>query len=161
MGRPLKIKKSATTDTGFNNPDSTDYYGVVGGDEALAALASPVIRARVFISGQSEENGYIVRQKGKKKFLVVGDSSAATGTCTLTNEADSALSSGSMTVSVVLADSSVVRLARFNNRWGEIFDGTVYLVNFFDTSNDTIIRSGTASTTVDLVQVENSSIWPG
>lgn len=159
MGRPLKIAKSATSDIGYNKPDETDYFNIVGGDTTLSTVTNPVTRVRVFISGGSEENGFIVRQKGKKKYLVTGSSSATTGACVLADEADSALTEGNMTVSVILADSSEVRLARFSNRWGELFDGTRVLLNFFDTSNDTVIKSGTNGTTVDLVKVDNPSIY--
>ena len=78
MGRALKIKKSATVDIGFDNPKSAepatgrenDYYGVVGGNTALSTAAYPVVKVRVYIAGASEADGYIIRQKGSRKFLV-------------------------------------------------------------------------------------------
>lgn len=63
MGRPLKIAKSATIDTGFPQTAS----GVVGGNTGIAGNQ---VLARVKIGTQTEANGYIIRQKGKKKFLV-------------------------------------------------------------------------------------------
>ena len=63
MGRPLKIAKSATTDTGY--PAASP--GVVGGNTGISGNQ---VRARVKIGDQAEANGYILRQKGKKKFLV-------------------------------------------------------------------------------------------
>ena len=63
MGRPLKINKIAGVDTGF--PQTTS--GVVGGKTSIAGSQ---VLPRVKIGAQTEANGYIIRQKGKSKFLV-------------------------------------------------------------------------------------------
>jgi hypothetical protein len=64
MGRPLKITKAGgTVDTGF--PSATS--GVVGG--ATSQTGNQIL-ARVKIGAQAEANGYIIRQKGRSKFLV-------------------------------------------------------------------------------------------
>ena len=63
MGRPLKTTKAAGIDTGF--PSATS--GVVGGKTSISGSQ---ILARVKIGSQAEANGYILRQKGKNKFLV-------------------------------------------------------------------------------------------
>jgi hypothetical protein len=98
MGRPLKIKKIIESggngkDIGFNglltltNPvlpspvfdTDTEYLGVVGGVQppTIATAAYPVVKVRVFITGFSEADGFIIRQKGSRKFLVA-DSTART-----------------------------------------------------------------------------------
>jgi hypothetical protein len=101
MGRPLKIKKvienipTNTTgkDIGFNglltltNPvtpsniwnTDTEYLGVVGGTQppTLATATYPIVKCRVFVTGFAEADGYIIRQKGSRKFLVA-DSTART-----------------------------------------------------------------------------------
>jgi hypothetical protein len=85
MGRPLKIKKSTTSDIGFNALDSltnpvypttpttfggTEYLGVVGGANASVATAAyPVVKCRAFIVG-SEDDAYIITQKGTTKYQV-------------------------------------------------------------------------------------------
>jgi hypothetical protein len=85
MGRPLKIKKSTTSDIGFNpfsaltNPvypsdpttfDGTEYLGVVGGANASVATAEyPVVKCRAFIVG-AEDDAYIITQKGTTKYQV-------------------------------------------------------------------------------------------
>jgi hypothetical protein len=85
MGRPLKIKKSTTSDIGFNpfsaltNPvypsdpttfDGTEYLGVVGGANAgVATAAFPVVKCRAFIVG-AEDDAYIITQKGTTKYQV-------------------------------------------------------------------------------------------
>jgi hypothetical protein len=86
MGRPLKIKKSTTSDIGFNpfasltapvvpSPvfdNSTEYLGVVGGSNTVDSATYPTVKCRVFITGFAEEDGYIIRQKGSHKYLVGG-----------------------------------------------------------------------------------------
>jgi len=63
MGRPLKTaKNNGTVDTGF-----VSGIGVVGGNTGQAGNQ---VLARVKIGAQAEANGYIIRQKGKRKFLV-------------------------------------------------------------------------------------------
>jgi hypothetical protein len=85
MGRPLKIKKSTTSDIGFNpfsaltNPvypsdpttfDGTEYLGVIGGANAnVATAAYPVVKCRAFIVG-AEDDAYIITQKGSTKYQV-------------------------------------------------------------------------------------------
>lgn len=70
MGRPLKIKKTATSDIGFPNNGSNGFDitkpGVVGGAGTLTNVA----KIRVKLPGVLEKDGYIVRQKGKRKFQV-------------------------------------------------------------------------------------------
>ena len=86
MGRPLKIKKSTTSDIGFNalsgltapvlpSPvfdTDTEYLGVVGGSNTVDTATYPTVKCRVFITGFAEEDGYIIRQKGSHKYLVGG-----------------------------------------------------------------------------------------
>jgi hypothetical protein len=86
MGRPLKIKKSTTSDIGFNpfasltapvvpSPvfdNATEYLGVVGGSNTVDTATYPTVKCRVFITGFAEEDGYIIRQKGSHKYLVGG-----------------------------------------------------------------------------------------
>jgi hypothetical protein len=91
MGRPLKIQKVIATgnpgvDVGFNafnqltNPvlptggafNSDQFLGVVGGSNTVDTATYPTVKVRVFITGLGEEDGYIIRQKGSRKFLVGG-----------------------------------------------------------------------------------------
>ena len=169
MGRPLKIKHSATIDIGFPvfgsltapvTPDSadvfapTDWINVVGGDTVLADQFNPVITVRSKIAGQAEANAFIVRQKGSKKYLVT-DTNVQSGVCILEDSNNGAITDGGMTITITLPGSSQVRLARMTNRWGIDFSGVRYLLNFFDTSSATAIKSGTAQVTVDMVKVNN------
>lgn len=147
---------------------STEFYGVVGGNIAstqngtpaypqtvIAAAGpnagNPVILARVYIAGESEEDGYIVRQKGERKYLVYGASSGVSGVCTLSDEADSSLTEGNMTLTVFTSDSSAIRLSKLTNKYATDWSGgsagspdnVVYFVNFFQgVDGETAIKSG-------------------
>lgn len=82
MGRPLKIKKSTTIDIGYPAFDAvidpvypatmaaTNFFGVVGGSNTVDTAAYPTVQVRVYITGDSEQDGYIIRQKGAHKYLV-------------------------------------------------------------------------------------------
>ena len=141
MGRPLKIAKYDATrnqllDTGFPNDQLSDngfsssYPGVVGG-QTNAHGDSLNIKARVKIGANTEADGFILRQKGKHKFLVTDGTN--TDVCTLANTNNGSLANGTMTVTVTLADSSTHKLASLTNKWGVGFDGTKYLLAFAHT----------------------------
>lgn len=153
------------TPTGLSG---SEFYGVVGGNinstqngtpaypQTVIASAgpnkgNPVVLARVFITGQSEEDGYIVRQKGERKYLVYGISSTVSGVCTLSNQADSSLTAGNMTLTVFTNDSSAIRLSKLTNKYATDWTGgtanspnnIVYFVNFFQgVDGETAIKSG-------------------
>ena len=193
MGRPLKIMKAGSVDTGYpavgsltaavtpTGLTSTEFYGVVGGNisstqngtpaypQTVIAAAgpstgNPVISARIRIEGESEEDGYIVRQKGQRKYLVYGSSSGAMGTCVLSNLADSNLTEGAMTLTVYTDDSSAIRLSKLTNKYATDWtggtagspDNLVYFVNMFQgVDGETVIKSGKASNgTIDMAAIE-------
>lgn len=183
MGRPLKIMKlgagseGSTTgkDIGYPavsqltapvTPDGLEqgqFYGVVGGDittsgtaEAGPNAGNPVVSVRVYISGQSEDNGFILRQKGSRQYLVQ-DGSGNVGVCTLTDEADSSLTEGSMTITVYPGDSTAVRLKKLTNKWCLDWSNNRYFVNFFQgVEGETAIKAGAYQNgTVTLAKIES------
>ena len=160
MGRPVKIKKSATVDIGFNNPAGAGaYFGVVGGEDTLSTVANPVLKVRVRITGESEADGWIVRQKGSSKYLVE-DASGNTGVCVLANTADSSLAEGTMTITAQDSGSTEFRIKRMSNKFAIDFSDTRYVINFFDV-NSAVEKSGSdsATTTLELAQVDNYNLY--
>jgi len=171
MGRPIKVKRSTTKDigfipfslltapvvpTGFTPDSATEYQGVVAGEGnggGVATSTYPVVKCRVFIAGQSEEDGWIIRQKGASKYLVRGVTSAATGVCTVANEAQGSLSSGNMNIAFLDNSSTEVLISRLTNKFAVDYSGTRYAVNFF-TDEGSPIKSGTNGTTMALAMVE-------
>lgn len=122
MGRPLKIAKSATIDSGYSNPSG---YGVVGGDTGIATTQ---VLCQVKIGANPEGPGYILRQKGAKKYLVTDGTN--TGICFLTDEATGTLSDNAMTVTITKFDTSTARLANFSDSFGYDFTNTGYYLTF-------------------------------
>jgi hypothetical protein len=181
MGRPLKISKLNTNpnvgkDIGFPavatltvavtpaGLDSDEFYGCVGGsinangDAQSGKDQNRVVLARVYITGESEEDGYILRQKGSSKYLVYGASSNATGVCTLADEADGALTEGNMTLTVELSDSTPFRLKRLTNKWGIDYSDNYYFINMFQgVAGETAIKSGTAQVDTTIARIETIS----
>jgi hypothetical protein len=158
MGRPVKIKKSLTVDTGFNNPAGGQYYGVVGGEDTLSNYAHPTLKVRVKITGETEADGWIVRQKGASKYLVE-DASGNRGVCVLANLADAALTDGTMTITAQDSGSTEFRIKRMSNKYALDFSNTRYLTNFFDVAASVTKSGGETTTTIELAQVDNYSLY--
>jgi hypothetical protein len=139
MGRPLKINKAATSggaggiDIGFNALSSltdpvapsnatawttdTAYLGVVGGSNTVDTATYPTVRCQVFIPGFASEAGYIIRQKGSRKFLVGGTT------------ARTALVSGYAYRITVVGDTDWASYGASSAAVGTIFTATAALAN--------------------------------
>lgn len=120
MGRPLKIAHTGG-DLGY-----AGLYGVVGGD---TGTSGGQIQCRVKIGANAEDDGFIVRQKGSRKYLVK-DTSGNTGVCTLVNGATGSLADGEMLVEVTDAATNTFALARFNNKFGVTYTGQGFYLTF-------------------------------
>ena len=117
MGRPIKTAKlngSIGVDSGYNNPTGpTNTYGVVAGN---TALTPPSILCRVKIGTDAEANGYIIRQRGTRKYLV------ADGTAV----ADENIVAGNSYVITVLGTTNWTALgASSNPSVGDIFTAKI------------------------------------
>jgi len=131
MGRPLKIKKSTTSDIGFNpfsaltNPvypsdpttfDGTEYLGVVGGANAgVATAAFPVVKCRAFIVG-AEDDAYIITQKGTTKYQVA--------TVTAVNDEDIVAGRAYRILSVGTTNWAAIGASDSNAAVGDVFTAT-------------------------------------
>jgi hypothetical protein len=156
MGRPLKIKKIIETsgngkDIGFNallsltNPvtpspiwnNDTEYLGVVGGTQppTVATANYPIVKVRVFVTGFAEADGFIIRQKGSRKFLVA-DSTSRT-----------ALVSGQAYRITVVGDTDWASYGAPDAQIGQIFTATAALGN---TGTGRVNAVGTCVLTSDL-----------
>ena len=133
MGRPLKIKKSTTSDIGFNpfsaltNPvypstpttfDGTEYLGVVGGANAnVASTAYPVVKCRAFITGTlAEADAYIITQKGTIKYQVA--------TVTAVNDEDMVVGQAYRILSVGTTNWAACGASDANAAVGDVFTAT-------------------------------------
>jgi hypothetical protein len=115
MGRPIKTAKTAVN-TGYQNGEG---LGIVGGNTAFVGTQ---IKCRVKIGNNAEADGYIIRQKGARKYFVTDGTNF--GTCALADKANGALVSGDMTITVTKLDASTARLAKFGDSFGSVFTAT-------------------------------------
>lgn len=70
------------------------------------------------------EAGYIVRQKGKQKYLVTGTTTGLTGPCFTANVANTALTPNTMTITATYANSSTVKVQSLSDHTAELFTAT-------------------------------------
>ena len=121
MCRPLNTAKSSTIDIGFPQTAS----GVVGGNTGIAGNQ---ILCRVKVGANSEANGFIVRQKGKTKFLVE-DASGNQGVCTLANTANASLANNTMTITCTFANASTFKAKAITNHFVTDFSDVKYIAD--------------------------------
>jgi hypothetical protein len=161
MGRPLKIQKTNTKDAAKQG--GTYNVGVAGGNTALAGAQ---IQIRCKIGSNAEADGYIVRQKGAKKFLVTDGSN--TGVCVVVDKNDAALGEDEMTITMILPDSGTDRIEYLTNKFalthpstpGDRSTATRYAVSFTDIADGLEKKAGDdANGTIDVAQIDNDDTY--
>ena len=70
------------------------------------------------------EAGYIIRQKGKQKYLVKGTTSGLVGQCYTANVANTALTPNTMTITATYANSATVKVQSLSDHTAELFTAT-------------------------------------
>jgi hypothetical protein len=70
------------------------------------------------------EAGFIVRQKGKQKYLVKGTSSGLVGAVFTANVANTAMLPNTMTITATYANSSTVKVQSLSDHTAELFTAT-------------------------------------
>jgi hypothetical protein len=70
------------------------------------------------------EAGYIVRQKGKQKYLVTGTTSGLTGAVYTANVANTALLANTMTITATYANAGTVKVQSLSDHTAELFTAT-------------------------------------
>ena len=95
----------------------------------------------------NDEAGFIVRQKGKTKYLVTGVTSGLTGVCFTTNFANAALTPNTMTVIGTNVGSSTSFMKTINNYQSETFPATVAPSSLVTGTVYTIYSAGTTNWT--------------
>lgn len=72
----------------------------------------------------TREAGFIVRQKGKQKYLVQGSTTGLVGQCYTANVANTALQPNTMTITATYANSSTVKVQSLSDHTAELFTAT-------------------------------------
>ena len=201
---------------------STQFLGVVGGANPTDTPSATYPRIDVIVniqlasgSGQGVAAGYIIRQKGVRKYLVgstttiqdegivagnsyiiasvgttnwrlfgapvnygvgtiftatVNGSNSGNGTCNLVGvcvlDNDTTPAAGLMAITYTNNDSTATPISKLTNKFlldytggsgysqAEVVNDVRYVANFF-TDEGTVIKSGTAQQTIDVVIVDN------
>jgi len=71
-----------------------------------------------------DEAGFIVRQKGKQKYLVTGSTTGLTAQCFTANVANTALTPNTMTITATYANTSTVKVQSLSDHTAELFTAT-------------------------------------
>ena len=104
----------------LTNQNATSY--AVQDRVVLTANASINATAASFVYA-NDEAGYIVRQKGKQKYLVTG-ASGLTAQCLLANVANTALTPNTMRILATYANSATQTVQSLSDHTGELFTAT-------------------------------------
>ena len=106
-----------------------DLSSATGTPDAQQDVVELVANAAVASTGASfvyanDEAGYIVRQKGKQKYLVTGATSGLTAQCLTANVANTALTPNSMRILATYANSATQTVQSLSDHTGELFTAT-------------------------------------
>lgn len=114
----------------------------------FAANASANVSGGAYIYG-TPEAGYIVRQKGKMKYLVTGTTSGLTQACYTANVANTALLPNTFTITATYANAATAYVQSLSDYNSEVFPttvaaaslvaGTVYTIEFVGTTDFTAV----------------------
>ena len=105
----------------LTDEDATSY--AVQDRVVLTGAASTTAKNAPFIYA-NDEAGYIVRQKGKQKYLVTGATSGLTAQCYTANLANTALTPNSMRILATYANSATQTVQSLSDHTGELFTAT-------------------------------------
>ena len=111
------------------NTDGTILGTVADIANANATFATFAANATANASGIAltygkPEAGYIVRQKGKQKYLVKGSTSGLVGQCFTANVANTSLLANTMTITATYANAATVKVQSLSDHTAELFTAT-------------------------------------
>ena len=113
----------------------------------LASNATAAITAGSAFIYATPEAGFIVRQKGKTKYLVTGTTSGVTGAVYTANVANTALLPNTMSIRATNAASGVQYVSSVNDHSSELFPATVAPGSLVTGTVYTIYSAGTTDWT--------------
>lgn len=105
----------------LTDEDATSY--AVQDRVVLTGAASTTASNAAFVYA-NDEAGYIVRQKGKQKYLVTGTVSGLTAQCYTANLANTALTPNTMRILATYANSATQTVQSLSDHTGELFTAT-------------------------------------
>ena len=129
-----------------------DLSNATGTPDAQQDVVELVANAEVAASGSAfiyatPEAGFIVRQKGKTKYLVTGTTSGLTAAVYTANVANTALTPNTMSIRATNAASGVQFVSSLNDHSSELFPATVAAGSLSAGTVYTIYSAGTTDWT--------------
>ena len=112
----------------------------------FAANATANVSGGAYVYG-TPEAGFIVRQKGKTKYLVTGTTSGLTQACYTANVANTALSPNTMTITATYANTSTSKVSSLNDYNSEVFPAQVAASSLVAGTTYTIYNAGNTNWT--------------
>lgn len=106
---------------GLTNQSVTSYARQ---DRAVLVAAPATSVSNSAFQFSTAEAGFIVRQKGKQKYLVTGTTSGITGACYTANVANTALTTGTMSIIATYANAATVSVQSISGHSAELFTAT-------------------------------------
>lgn len=106
---------------GLTDEDATSYAVQ---DLVVLAAASAANASGNTFQFATMEPGYIVRQKGKQKYLVKGTTSGLTAACYTANVANTALTLNTMTITATYANAGTIKVQSLSDHTVELFSAT-------------------------------------
>lgn len=168
MGRPLKIAKFNINDTSadpqpavdIGYPTATPNVGVVGGNVSISDTQFLAVSCIANVPGAGAGAAYIIRQKGKRKYLVTLTSDttqAFANICVLTNtDQVGDLTAGQMAIVATDASAGNVVLQSLTNNYALDFSNVGHYVSFA-AANATVQPTGSGTTGLfDIVLVPSA-----
>ena len=106
-----------------------DLSSATGTPDAQQDVVELVANSAVASTGAAfvyanDEAGFIVRQKGKQKYLVTGGTTGLTAQCLLANVANTALTPNTMRILATYANSATQTVQSLSDHNGELFTAT-------------------------------------
>jgi hypothetical protein len=143
-----------------------DLSSATGTPDAQQDVVELVANAAVASTGAAfvyanDEAGFIVRQKGKTKYLVTGGTTGLTGVCFTANVANTALTPNTMNILSTDVASATAFVSSINDYNSEVFPaqvaagslsaGTVYTIYSTGTTNWAAVGAASSMTGVTFV----------
>ena len=127
----------------------SDDSAVVTGhqDYVVMGAVTPQHYALADWTYANDEAGYIIRQKGRSKFLVKGVTSGLTGVCYTANVADAALTANTMSITATTNPAATVYIERLSDHTAKGFGNTDVATSYYASFNGAIAPGGTNPTT--------------
>jgi hypothetical protein len=124
-----------------------DLSSATGTPDAQQDVVELVANAAAAASGSSfiyatPEAGFIVRQKGKTKYLVTGATTGLTAQCSTANVANTALSPNTMTITATYANTATSKVSSLNDYNSEVFPAQVAASSLVQGTVYTIYNAG-------------------